>query len=183
MSAIMIIVMAGLLSALSAGLSTYYLNFSREIAALETKKAEELYLELEYFDRIVASFFGDCYSLLDGSLAPMEHHSAKLLAAGEHLAKIRMLISFYFPRLTTPLARMVAATATAHRKLSQAEKSSLEQRLTLLQTADAAVCDVKDAIEALKVSILAAENRWARLPRVGFAKGREPARRVLGLAA
>ena len=183
MSAIVVIVMASLLSALSAGLSTYYLNFSREIAALETKKAEELYLELEQFDRTVASFFDNCYSLLDGSLAPMERHSANLLVAGQHLAKIRMLISFYFPRLATPLARMVTATATAHRKLSQVEKSSVEQRLSLLQTADAAVCNVKDAIEALQISILAAENRRARLPRVGFGTGREPAPRVLRVAA
>ena len=180
---IFLVVMAGLLSAISAGLSTYYLNFSREIAAIGTKKAEELYLELENFDRSIASFFENCYSLLDGSVAPVEGNNDRLFAAGERLAKIRMLVGFYFPRLSTPLARMIAATATAHRKLSQVEKSPLEDRLAVLQGADAAVCEVKEAIDALKTAILVAENRRASLPRVGFARGREPVSRVLGVAA
>jgi hypothetical protein len=180
---IVVVLLVSLLSAVSAGLSTYYLNFSREIAAIGTKKAEELYLELEEFDRSVAFFFDNCYSLLDGSLAPMKAHKEKLFVAGEHLAKMRMLIGFYFPRLAKPLARMIAATATAHRKFSEVQKAPVEDRLALLRGADAAVCEVKDAIDALKTAILSAENRQASLPRVGFARGRKPTPRVLGVAA
>jgi hypothetical protein len=143
-----------LLSAAAAGLSTYYLNISKERLCFLGRKSEELYIEVEALDSALCRFFEESYSLVgDAPQAPVLHSDASTVA-GRHFATIKMLIGFYFPSLTTGLARALAATTTAQHALTLLEHSGQAESERALEAADCAICDVKDAFEDLKAAIL-----------------------------
>jgi hypothetical protein len=169
-----------LFSAAAAGLSTYFLNASKEAKSFWGRKAEELYLEVDMLDRKLVNFFDQSYSLVAGSSQLSEAAEVALTNAGEHFAKIKMLTGFYFPAHSTALARAIAATATAHRALRGAQSARESESARLIESVDAAVCEVKDALDDLKAAILkdgcekcAPISLWASW-RAGALKGATP---------
>jgi hypothetical protein len=175
-----------LFSAAAAGISTYCLNCSKETKSFWGRKAEELYLEVDMLDRALVNFFDQSYSLVEASSKLTEADEAALAKAGVHFARIKMLTGFYFPAHSAALARAIAATATAHRALRGAQGAKEGDKAGLIESVDAAVCEVKDALDDLKTAILnhgrercAPNPLWA-LWRARQIRGKRPGR-ALGI--
>ncbi len=65
-----------------------------------------------------------------------------------------MLVGFYFPALSSALARCVAAVATAHASLRLCESATAADRDDLLEGFDSDVVAVKDSLESFKAAII-----------------------------
>jgi hypothetical protein len=137
-----------LLSAASAGLSTFYLNASKETLTFWRQKAEQLFVETEKLERVLSNYFEHSYSLMQSQVSLPD--DGALEKAGDHLAVMKMLIGLYLPSLTAMLTRIIAATATAHRALRAAQKANAADREALIESVDAAVCELKEALDCLK---------------------------------
>ena len=148
------IVLTILLSAIAAGYSTYYLNVSKDKLWFKRRKAEELYCAVQSLDRELSSFFGARYSLMGNNTRGSEVEREALRRAGEHLVTAKMLIGFYFPSISSVLARTIAAVASAHQSLKSLEAAHTEDRQQLLAVLDNAVAMLKDSLEALEASIV-----------------------------
>jgi len=105
-------------------------------------------------DRTLVNFFDQSYSLVAGSSKLTEAAEVALTKAGGHFAKIKMLTGFYFPAHSTALTRAIAATATEHRALRSAQGAKESESAGLIESVDAAVCEVKGALDDLKSAIL-----------------------------
>jgi hypothetical protein len=147
-----IMILTVLSSAIAAGAATYYLNISKERLLFVGQKSEELYRTIEALDFELSCFYGKCYSLVGEArrAAGTEHlHGAKA-----YFAATRMLVGLYFPALMTALTRASAAAATAERCLETLEDAPESGRRHLLEALDTSVCELKDALDALKAAIL-----------------------------
>jgi hypothetical protein len=151
---LILMLLTALLSAAGAGVSTFYLNASKDAMTFWGKKAEELYTEAELVDRTLSRYFEEGYSFVQKPTQGSSFDEKALENAGGHFASIKMLVGFYYPALTSPLTRAISATATAHRMLRGACSAQQQDRDALLESLDSAVCEVKDALEALKDGIL-----------------------------
>jgi hypothetical protein len=171
-----LLVLAVLLCAAGAGVSTYYLNASRETFWFWGRKAEDLYMQVESLDCELSTFFETNYSFVEGT--PQVHDQEGLRKAAEHMATTKMLVGFYFPRLMPTLARVIVAAGTAHRALKNAQKSQTDKE-RLLVSVDTAVCELKDALEELKTVVLK-EGRQANAKKA-FALFRRPAKATAGV--
>jgi hypothetical protein len=136
------------LSAAGAGLSTFYLNASKETLTFWRQKAEQLFVETEMLERVLSNYFEHSYSLMESQVAPSDESA--LEKAGDHLAVMKMLIGLYLPSLSAMLTRIIAATATAHRGLRAVQKAKPADREALIESVDAAVCELKEALDSLK---------------------------------
>jgi len=157
------------LSAAAAGASTFYLNRSKELLGFLGAKAETLYSELEILDRILADYFAKTYSIVEGSVWTPEPDRGVLESACAHFATIKMLIGFYLPTLSSGLARTAAAAATAHRALLAAQGAPPSDQSDAVDRLDSAVCELKDAFEALKGDVLREGRDIARRGAKAFA--------------
>jgi hypothetical protein len=148
------LVLTVVLSAIAAGCSTYYLNVSKDRLWFKHRKAEELYCTVQSLDRELSSFFGTRYSLMGDNTPSSGPEKEALRRAGEHLVTAKMLIGFYFPSISSALARTIAAVASAHQSLKALEAAHTEDRQKLLAVLDNAVVMLKDALEGLEASII-----------------------------
>jgi hypothetical protein len=139
------------LSAVCAGLSTFYLNASKETLTFWRQKAEQLFVETEMLERLLSNYFDRGYSLMDSNIVALDEK--ELDKAGGHVATMKMLIGLYFSDLNPTLSRVIAAIATAHRGLRAVRKAGSSDRAALIEAVDAAVCDLKDALDCLKDSV------------------------------
>ena len=140
-----------LLSAAAAGVSTYYLNRSKETLSFFGQKREELYSQVESLDYELSKFFERNYCLTGDAPQEIDHQGVR--HASKHIANVKMIVNFYFPLFSHALARVMAATETAHRALSAAQQSKTD-RDPLFIAVDATVCELKDALEDMKAAIL-----------------------------
>jgi hypothetical protein len=136
------------LSSAGAGLSTFYLNASKETLAFWRQKAEQLFVETEVLERLLSNYFDRGYSLMESNVAAPDEK--ELDKAASHVAVMKMLIGLYFSDLSPTLSRVIAAIATAHRGLRAVQKAGASDRAALIESVDAAVCDLKDALDCLK---------------------------------
>jgi len=148
------LVLTVILSSAAAGYSTYYLNVSKDRLWFERRKAEELYLAVQTLERELSNFFGTRYSLMGDNRRISEPEKEALGRAGCHLVTAKMLIGFYFPSLSSALARVIAAVTTAHNGLRAFEKAGAEDSGDLLTILDNAIAQLKDALEGLKATII-----------------------------
>jgi hypothetical protein len=147
------LVTAGL-SAVMAGLVTYKVNESKEARSFRGKKAEELYRAVEAFDRELSRFFDPRCAIADSSRRAGVSSDDALQIAGARLVDAKMLVGFYFPALSSALARCVAAVATAHASLRLWESADAANRDDLLEGFDRDVVAVKDSLESFKAAII-----------------------------
>ena len=156
------LVLTALLGATTAGFSTYYLNISKDRLWFRRRKAEELYCTVQSLDRELSSFFGTRYSLMGDNTRSSEPEKEALRRAGEHLVTAKMLIGFYFPSISSALARTIAAVASAHQSLKSLEAAHAEDRQQLLAVLDNAVAMLKDSLEGLEASIIDIDRPTAK---------------------
>ena len=147
-----ILILTVLTSAIAAGAVTYFLNVSKERLFFIGRKSEDLYCTVEALDAEISSFYAKRYALVGSSDHPAG--SENLHRANGHFATARMLVGLYFPALSLDLARAGAAAATAQRSLDTLEHAAEANPGHLLEALDAAVCDLKDSLDALKSAIL-----------------------------
>lgn len=147
-----ILVLTVFASALAAALATYYLNISKDRLVFLGRKSEELYCTIEALDFELSQFFGKRYSLV-GAVHPTGDTEG-LHRTSTYFATARMLVGLYFPALSPNLMRVCAAAATAQRKLEALEDAPEISQTDYLETLDASVCDLKDALAAFKVATL-----------------------------
>lgn len=149
-----ILVLTVLASAIAAGIATYCLNISKERLLFVGQKSEELYSTVEALDFELSCFYGKQYSLVGEG--PRAVDVENLHRANAYFATARMLVGLYFPALSPNLARASAAAATAQRSLETLEDAPQSSRTHLTEALDGSVCDLKDALDALKAAILTA---------------------------
>jgi hypothetical protein len=152
-----LLVLTVVASAIAAGAATYFLNISKERLLFVGRKSEELYCTLEALDVDLSAFYSKRYSLVGASeeRTGIEHlHRAKA-----YFATVRMLIGLYFPNLAPDLARVSAAAVTAQHGLEGLEHAAQSGRAQPIEALDAAVCDLKDAIDGLKAAVLTTGRR------------------------
>ncbi len=142
------------LSAVMAGLVTYKVNESKEARSFRGAKAEELYRAVEAFDRELSRFFDPRCAIADSSRRAGVSGDDALQIAGAKLVDAKMLVGFYFPALSSSLARCVAAVATAHASLRLWESAGAANRDDLLEGFDRDVVAVKDSLESFKAAII-----------------------------
>ena len=170
-------------SAIAAGCSTHYLNVSKERLWFKRRKAEELYCAVQSLDRELSSFFGTRYSLMGANTRNSEPEKEALRRAGEYLITAKMLIGFYFPTISSSLARTIAAVASAHQSLKSLEAAHNEDRQQLLGVLDNAVAALKDSLEGLEAAIIDIDRPTAkRAPLLGRPTKQINAGRVLRVA-
>ena len=156
-----LLVLTVVASASAAGAATYFLNISKERLLFVGRKSEELYCTLEALDFDLSAFYSKRYALVgetgrsEGQAKGMEH----LHRASACFATARMLIGLYFPTLAPDLARVSAAATTAQHGLESLEQAAQSGRAPRIEALDAAVCDLKDAIDALKAAALVTARR------------------------
>lgn len=143
-----------LLSSAAAGCATYRLNVSKERLWFTGRKAEELYCVVEALERELSNLFGSRYSLLGDDRRASGPEKEDLQRAGAHFVTAKMLVGFYFPSLSSALARAIAAVTTAHASLRTWEEAGKAERDHHLITLDNAVTELKDALEALKAAVI-----------------------------
>jgi hypothetical protein len=141
------LVTAGL-SAVMAGLVTYKVNESKEARSFRGRKAEELYRAVEALDRELSRFFEGRCTIADSNRRAGGSSDDALQIAGA------TLVGFYFPGLSSALARCIAAVATAHASLRLWENASAGRRDDLLVGLDRDVVAVKDSLESFKAAII-----------------------------
>jgi len=168
-----------LASAIAAALATYYLNISKERLWFLGQKSEELYCTVEALDCELSYFYAK-YSLVGETQQAVSREG--LHRASAYFATSRMLVGLYFPALSHDLTRARAAAATAQRSLETLQGGASESgRIVLAETLDDSVCDLKDALDALKAAILT-KGRIANNRKFFALSWRSPAtseRRVL----
>jgi hypothetical protein len=147
------LVTAGL-SAVMAGLVTYKINESKEVRRFRGRKAEELYRAVETLDRELSRFFDGRCAIADSNRRAGGSSDDALQIAGATLVDAKMLVGFYFPELSSALARCIAAVATAHASLRLWENASAGRRDDLLVGLDRDVVAVKDSLESFKAAII-----------------------------
>jgi hypothetical protein len=175
-----ILVLTVLASAIAAGVATYCLNISKERLLFVARKSEELFCTIEALDHELSCFYGARYSLVDAARCTtgIEH----LQQANACFATARMLVGLYFPMLMPDLARANAAAATAWRSLETLESAPEPHRRALLEALDASVCDLKDALDALKSATLVTGRATNQRALFAFSSGsaaKAKSRRVL----
>jgi len=148
-----VLVTAGL-SAVMAGLVTYRVNESKEARSFRGRKAEELYGAVEAIDRELSRFFDSRCAIADSSRRVGASSDDRLDIAGAKLVDAKMLVGFYFPALSSALARCIAAVATAHASLRLWECAGGADRDDLLEGFDRDVVAVKDSLESFKAAII-----------------------------
>jgi hypothetical protein len=142
------------LSAVMAGLVTYKVNESKEARSFRGRKAEELYCAVEALDRELSRFFDGRCTIVDSSRRTGGSSNDALQIAGARLVDAKMLVGFYFPVLSSALARCIAAVATAHASLRLWENAGTGNRDDLLVGLDRDVVVVKDSLESFKAAII-----------------------------
>jgi hypothetical protein len=147
------LVTAGL-SAVMAGLVTYKINESKEARSFRSRKAEELYCAVDALDRELSRFFDPRSAIADSSRRVSISGGDALEIAEARLVDAKMLVGFYFPALTSALARCVAAVATAYASLRLWESAGGAHRDDLLEGFDRDVVAVKDSLESFKAAII-----------------------------
>ncbi len=115
------------LSAVMAGLVTYKVNELKEAKSFRGRKAEELYCAVEALDRELSRFFDGRCTIADSSRRAGGSSDDALQIAGARLVDAKMLVGFYFPVLSSALARCIAAVATAHASLRLWENAGRRQ--------------------------------------------------------
>lgn len=146
------ILLTVIMSGIAAGFAAYFITISKERLWFFGRKTEELYCTVEAVDCELSSFYSQC--LLLGEIQPTRDRQA-LARAKAYFATLQMLIGLYFPTLSHDLARATAAAATAQRSLEVLDRGVSESgRIALAEALDDAVCNLKDALEALKAAIL-----------------------------
>jgi hypothetical protein len=165
MMILVLLVLTVVASAIAAGAATYFLNISKERLLFVGRKSEELYCTLEALDGDLSAFYRKRYALVGemgqgagqvaGQVTGIEH----LHRANAYFATVRMLIGLYFPTLAPDLARVSAAALTARHGLESLEEAAQSGRAPRIEALDAAVCDLKDAIDALKAAALTTGRR------------------------
>jgi hypothetical protein len=143
-----------ILSAVAAAMITFRINESRESKHFIGKKAEELYCSAEAVDRELSRYFGDRYSILGFNQRGAGLETDALQRAGAKLVEAKMLVGFYFPALSSTLARTIAAATTAHASLRAWERSDEVVSDELLVRLDKDIVDLKDALESFKGAII-----------------------------
>jgi hypothetical protein len=169
-----------LVSSIMAGLVTYKVNDSKETKCFLAKKAEELYCYAEAVDRELSRFFGERYSIVGPEPRNAEFGEDALRTAGAKLVSAKMLVGFYFPALSSALARTIAAATTAHASLKVWENAEGSERDPLLIGLDRDIVALKDSLESFKTGIIesgrTANNRAVfvafRRPATPMAEGR-----------
>ena len=143
-------------SVATAATATYLIVESRERRQFLSAKAEDLYTAVETVDRGLSDFFGQAYTLIcDGRpLRPSTDFAWSKLQ--QEQAKVRMLVSFYFPTLWPEVKRGDAGVATAVAALAEYELHHPEE--SALLALDHVVLDMKDALEALKHAVVVAHR-------------------------
>ncbi len=180
----MMLMLAVLMNATAAGLATYFLNASKERILFLGRKFEELYCTVEALDCELSYFYAK-YSLVGDTQQVAGREG--LHRASAYFATSQMLVGLYFPTLLHHLARARAAAATAERSLGSLERGASESgRMALAEALDDSVCDLKDALDALKAAILA-KGRVANNRKIFALSWRSPEatseRRVLRVHA
>jgi len=173
------------LSTASAALATYRLNIGKERLSFRARKAEEVYCTTEMLDARLSTFFERRYSLLANGGLDQSVQERSII--GADIAKLKMLVGFYFVGLSGSLSRTISAAGTSFRCLDAFERAAdPAQRDYLMQELDATVVDLKDALEALKQKILEhGSNEDPTRPFKMFRKARKavPARRIMEVPA
>jgi hypothetical protein len=143
------------LSAISAGLATYCLNVCKERLSFRAKKAEEAYCAAELLEARLTRFFESRYELVETGLHPTFSEDTE--SVGDVFVRLKMLVGFYFPALSLSFSRAASAAATSYRSL-KAFDAAIDggERQSQVSQLDAAVVEMKDALNALKNAILAA---------------------------
>jgi hypothetical protein len=142
------------LGAVMAGVVTYKVNESKEARTFRSKKAEELYCAVEALDRELSRYF-DPRSAIDDSNRRVANSSGDALRIAEaRLVDAKMLVGFYFPALTSALARSIAAVATTDTSLRLWERAGGADRDDLLEGFDRDVVTLKDSLESFKAAIV-----------------------------
>jgi hypothetical protein len=92
-----------LMSGVVAAVVTYRLNTTREHVFFMRKKAEELYLAVDQYDRVLSSHFLPGYSLIKGELDWNQFNDLAIKHADKsHVdasLQMMMLIQIYFPNI------------------------------------------------------------------------------------
>lgn len=165
---------AGLSAAIAAYVA-YRVNEDRDARSFRGGKAEELYRVAETLDRELARFFDPRCAVADSNRQLNVAGDDPLPIVAARLADAKMLVGFYFPQLSTALARCIAAVATAHASLRLWEEAGdAADRDGLLDGFDRDVVAAKDAIEGFKAAIIDS-GRAASQPRWPFARRRSAA--------
>lgn len=88
---------------LVATIVTHYLSFSKEQIFFMRKKAEELYVAFERFDRSLTSYFLPAYDLLKGKITENQFQDIAVKNSNTAIAdasiQMQMIIDVYFPLL------------------------------------------------------------------------------------
>jgi hypothetical protein len=98
------IALAGILmSGVVATLATYYLNTTKEQTFYMRRKAEELYLAFELYDRSLSGYYLPAYGLVKGKISWNDFNNLVIKNADEKQREasrqVIMLVDIYFPNV------------------------------------------------------------------------------------
>jgi hypothetical protein len=155
------LVLTIVLSTACAGGVTYSLHASRDRLFFFRVKAEELYRAIDALDCELSEYFARRYSLLDRRA---QHPPNDVEALSNPLfVVVKMMIGFYFPALAAALARMLAAAESATYALLRCDGAPDVQREDLVLVLDEAVSELRDALHALKQTLIAHQTKRPNL--------------------
>lgn len=160
-----VLVLTILLSTISAGVATYCLNVCKERLSFRARKAEEAYCAAELLESQFTRFFESRYSLVE--TGPHPAYAEDMENIGDVFVRLKMLVGFYFPALSSSFSCAASAAATSYRSLKAFDAAvDSEERQRQVSVLDTAVAELKDALNALKNAILAAgcEEQAVRVP-------------------
>ena len=166
----------------TAATTTFLIVESRERRQFLSGKAEDLYTLVETVDRDLTDFFAHSYALISEGHPYRPHTEFAWNKLVQESAKVRMLVGFYFPSLWPQVKRSDAAVSTTVNALQDFQRDRLDENA--LVTLDNLVVDMKDALDALKHSVVVAHRDGRGLP-FGFRrreKAPEAAARALRVA-
>jgi hypothetical protein len=92
-----------LMGGVVATIATYYLNTNKEQIFFMRRKAEELYLAFEFYDRSLSGYYISAYALVKGELSWDQFNELMIKNADEKQQEasrqVVMLMDIYFPNV------------------------------------------------------------------------------------
>ena len=155
-TALITIVMSGVVAAVV----TYHLNTTKEHVFFMRKKAEELYLAAESFDRSLSSYFIGGYPLVKGEISWNDFNDLAIKNADkvdeDASLQVLMLIDIYFPKLQPIFGKYLEQRTALHRVLNEHKRAYKTGSVgeEFFKPFDLAMRDLSTRAKELKAAII-----------------------------
>jgi hypothetical protein len=153
-TALLTIVMSGVVA---AGV-TYFLNANKEQVFFLRKKAEDLFLAAERFDKSLGIHFISAYPLIKGEIGYDEFHDMVIergkQESGENYEAVLMLTRIYFPDLEQKLNAWMDIRTKLNGILSEHKRAYKADPTTFFNSFHRAVGELNQTSEAFKLAVV-----------------------------